>query len=71
MFADFTNPGVFADIFLLNFHFLVVFIIQLRDIGLAGLNIVQRSRWSLADFCQHSSVNQMDAGLKLSRHNHA
>jgi len=41
MFANFANPGVFANIFLLNFHFLVFSVLQLRGEGLAGLNIVQ------------------------------
>ena len=59
MFANFANLMVFVNIFLLNFHFLVLF------------TAAQRWRSSrLTDFCKHSSANQMGAGSKFSRHNH-
>jgi len=58
--------SVFANIFLPNFHFLLLLIIYLRSIGLAGLNIVQRYDRAGA---QQTSVSK--SGLKLSSHNHA
>ena len=68
MFANFANPRVFTNIFLLDFHFLVL----LRGEGLAGLNMrsaaiaLEPGRRLLA-FQRKSD----GAGLKLSRHNHA
>jgi len=60
MFADFANLRVFANIFLLNFRFLVLFIRAQRS----------RSSRSPPDLCKRSSANQMGAGSKFTKHNH-
>ena len=52
MFANFTNLKVFANIFLLNFHFLVLLIPAQRwRSGRLKHIIVQWSHWSPPDFC--------------------
>jgi len=64
MFVNFTNPGAFANIFLLNFHVLVLAQrLKFSRLKHSAVIALELSRLLLAF--------QMSAGLKFSRRNHA